>query len=99
MEWFLPAVLALVIGAIIGVGSGIFVYASNSKSRIRQSETEARLQLESARTEQKDLILNAKDEALRLRNEAEAQIRDLRGTSVLFKTDGDKVKKFFLPNG
>jgi large subunit ribosomal protein L35 len=27
------------------------------------------------------------------------QIRDLRGTSVLFKTDGDKVKKFFLPNG
>ena len=27
------------------------------------------------------------------------QIRNLRGTSVLFKTDGDKVKKFFLPNG
>jgi large subunit ribosomal protein L35 len=27
------------------------------------------------------------------------QIRDLRGTSVLFKTDGEKVKKFFLPNG
>ena len=75
---FLPAVLALVIGVIIGVGSGIFFYVSNSKSRIRQSETEARLQLESARAEQKDLILNAKDEALRLRNEAEAQIRDLR---------------------
>jgi len=58
VEWFLPAVLALVIGVIIGVGSGIFVYASNTKSRIRQSETEARLQLESARAEQKDLILN-----------------------------------------
>jgi large subunit ribosomal protein L35 len=27
------------------------------------------------------------------------QIRNLRGTSVLFKTDGEKVKKFFLPNG
>jgi large subunit ribosomal protein L35 len=27
------------------------------------------------------------------------QIRDLRGTSILFKTDGDKVKKFYLPNG
>ena len=27
------------------------------------------------------------------------QIRDLRGTSVLFKTDGEKVKKFYLPNG
>ncbi len=27
------------------------------------------------------------------------QIRNLRGTSVLFKSDGDNIKKFFLPNG
>jgi large subunit ribosomal protein L35 len=27
------------------------------------------------------------------------QIRDLRGASILFKTDGDKVKKYYLPNG
>ncbi len=27
------------------------------------------------------------------------QIRNLRGTSVLFKTDGDNIKRFFLPNG
>jgi large subunit ribosomal protein L35 len=26
-------------------------------------------------------------------------IREHRGTKVLFKTDGDKIKKFFLPNG
>jgi large subunit ribosomal protein L35 len=26
-------------------------------------------------------------------------IRNLRGTNVLFKTDGDNVKKYFLPNG
>jgi large subunit ribosomal protein L35 len=26
------------------------------------------------------------------------QIRQLRGTNVLFKTDGDNVKKYFLPN-
>ena len=26
------------------------------------------------------------------------QIRNLRGTSVLFKTDGDNIKKYFLPN-
>jgi large subunit ribosomal protein L35 len=26
------------------------------------------------------------------------QIRNLRGTNVLFKTDGDNVKKYFLPN-
>jgi large subunit ribosomal protein L35 len=27
------------------------------------------------------------------------QIRQLRGTNVLFKTDGEKIKKYFLPNG
>ena len=26
-------------------------------------------------------------------------IRQLRGTRVLFKTDGDNIKKYFLPNG
>jgi len=26
-------------------------------------------------------------------------IREHRGTSVLFKTDGDNVKKYWLPNG
>jgi large subunit ribosomal protein L35 len=27
------------------------------------------------------------------------QIRNLRGTKVLFKTDGDNIKQYFLPNG
>jgi large subunit ribosomal protein L35 len=26
------------------------------------------------------------------------QIRNLRGTKVLFKTDGENVRKYFLPN-
>jgi large subunit ribosomal protein L35 len=26
-------------------------------------------------------------------------IREHRGTRVLFKTDGDNIKKYFLPNG
>jgi large subunit ribosomal protein L35 len=26
------------------------------------------------------------------------QIRNLRGTKVLFKSDGDNIKKYFLPN-
>jgi ribonuclease Y len=48
------------------------------RSRIQQIESDARLQLEAARSEQKDLILRATDEALRLRAEAEAQIREAR---------------------
>ncbi|WP_034990871.1 50S ribosomal protein L35 [Beijerinckia mobilis] len=27
------------------------------------------------------------------------QIRNLRGTSVMFKSDGDKIIRFYLPNG
>ena len=27
------------------------------------------------------------------------QIRNHRGTSVLFKTDGDNIKKYWMPNG
>jgi large subunit ribosomal protein L35 len=27
------------------------------------------------------------------------QVRNLRGTAVLAKSDGDRVKKYFLPNG
>ena len=27
------------------------------------------------------------------------QLRNHRGTAVLFKTDGDNIKKYFLPNG
>ena len=27
------------------------------------------------------------------------QIREHRGTAVLFKTDGDNVKKYWMPNG
>jgi large subunit ribosomal protein L35 len=27
------------------------------------------------------------------------QIREHRGTAVLFKTDGDRIKKYWLPNG
>ena len=27
------------------------------------------------------------------------QVRNLRGTRVLFKSDGDNIKKYFLPNG
>jgi large subunit ribosomal protein L35 len=27
------------------------------------------------------------------------QIRQLRGTTVMFKSDGDNIKKYFLPNG
>ena len=27
------------------------------------------------------------------------QIRDLRGTRIMFKADGENIKKYWLPNG
>jgi len=77
---FVWPMLALVIGLAAGASFGIFVYRNNAASRIRQSEAEARLLLEAARGEQKDLILRAKDESLQLRNETEAQLRDARAS-------------------
>jgi ribonuclease Y len=71
-------VLALIVGIGAGVGIGMYIYRSNTQARITQSETEARLQLEAARSEQKEIILQAKDEALRLRDEAEAEQKLVR---------------------
>ena len=32
------------------------------------------------------------------RRHAKKQIRQLRGVDVLFKTDGERIKKYWLPN-
>lgn len=34
-----------------------------------------------------------------MRKRSNKFIRNARGTNVLFKTDGENIKKFFLPNG
>ena len=82
MPGVLWAVLGLVLGLGIGAGIGVFLYKSTLANRLRQNETEARLLLEAARAEQKDIILRAKDEALQFRNEAEAHVREARSAIV-----------------
>jgi ribonucrease Y len=71
-------ILALVVGIAAGAGVGIFIYKQSVTSSMRQREAEDRLKLENVRAEQKDIILRAKEEALQLRNDAEAQIREAR---------------------
>ena len=75
LEW---ALLALVAGLAAGAGIGYGVCRSGMQHLLRQQETESRLQIEAVRSEQKDVVLLAADEALRLRNEAEVQVRDAR---------------------
>jgi ribonuclease Y len=78
VQGFEMALLALVIGVVAGVGGGIFFYRQSTRGSVRQRETEERLQIEAMRSEQKDILLHAKEEALQLRNEAESQIREAR---------------------
>jgi ribonuclease Y len=70
----MAAVVALAGGAVLGfLARGIMA----SKS-IKQAEEKAALIVERARTQQKDLILEAKDEKLRLQREAEEEARAKR---------------------
>jgi ribonuclease Y len=72
------AVLALAVGIAVGASIGILLYKRMSQGSALQREAEERLRLEAARSEQKDILLHAKEEALQLRNEAETQIREAR---------------------
>lgn len=67
-----------VFGTIVGFPLGMLWCRSSTHSQIQQRENEARLLLEQARSDQKEILLQAKDEALRIRNEAEAEVRESR---------------------
>ena len=91
MDSILPAILALVIGLAAGAG-GIFLWYSRlSKERLVQSEAAAQLQLEQAKNEHQQLLLTAREEAQRLREEGETELR--AGRSVLQKQEERLVRK------
>jgi ribonuclease Y len=76
--WVVSVVIALIVGAVPGFFLGVFWLKNSARSQTQQRETEARLLLEQARSDQKELLLQAKDEALRIRSEAEAELKDSR---------------------
>jgi ribonuclease Y len=91
VDSILPAILALVIGLAAGAG-GIFLWYSRlSKERLVQSEAAAQLQLEQAKNEHQQLLLTAREEAQRLREEGETELR--AGRSVLQKQEERLVRK------
>jgi len=91
VDSILPAILALVIGLAAGAG-GIFLWYSRlSKERLVQSEATAQLQLEQAKTEHQQLLLTAREEAQRLREEGENELR--AGRAVLQKQEERLARK------
>ncbi len=72
-------VLALVVGLALGAGGVYLWLRAQAQEDIAQAEAASRLQLEQARAEHKELLLQAREENQRLREEAENEIRTARG--------------------
>ncbi|MBM4413449.1 MAG: DUF3552 domain-containing protein, partial [Chloroflexi bacterium] len=70
----------LLIGGSIGFGVALFIYRTSTQNQISRLEAEWQLKVEAIRTEHKELRIQASDEALRIRSEAEVQIREARQT-------------------
>ena len=73
------AVVVALVAVAGGAAAGFILRGMRSSQRMRQAEEKAQLIIEKAYNQQKDLILEAKDEKLRLQREAEDEARAKRG--------------------
>jgi ribonuclease Y len=72
------AVVVAILAAGAGAAAGFVVRGMRASQRMKQAEEKAALIIEKAYNQQKDLILEAKDEKLRLQREAEDEARAKR---------------------
>jgi ribonuclease Y len=72
------AVVVAILAAGAGAAAGFVVRGMRASQRMKQAEEKAALIVEKAYNQQKDLILEAKDEKLRLQREAEDEARAKR---------------------
>ncbi len=84
----MPAIIAVIaglVGILIGIGVGYVLRRRSAQHSLQQAEEDARQLLTEAETRSRELELESKEEALKLRNEAEADIREWR--SELSRTE------------
>ncbi len=77
----MPEGLALVVGLVgvfIGVTGGIFIQQRITRQRLAAADRSATRILNEADTRQKEIQLEAKEEAIRIRNQAESELRERR---------------------
>ena len=72
------AVVVAVVAVGAGVAAGFILRGMRASLRLKQAEEKAALIVEKAYNQQKDLILEANDEKLRLQREAEDEARAKR---------------------
>jgi ribonucrease Y len=77
MEWYVAATIIVV--AVVSVAVGFFARGMFASQTLKSAQDKAARIVAEARTQQKDLILEAKDEKLRLGREAEEEARAKRG--------------------
>ena len=70
---------AAVIAAVVGVAVGFVARGVWASQTLKSAQDKAARIVAEARTQQKDMILEAKDEKLRLQREAEEEARAKRG--------------------
>jgi len=68
------SILALVLGLVLGY----LLNRYRSRTLLESAEAEARRLLEEAQTQSKELLLAAKDEAIKMRSQAEAEVKTKR---------------------
>ena len=77
MEWVAVAATAVIAG-VVGVAVGFFVRGVWASQTVKAAQDKAGRIVAEARAQQKDMILEAKDEKLRLQREAEEEARAKR---------------------
>ena len=89
MDMIYP-VLALLLGLILGA-SGVFVWARRqTQEHVAQAQAAMKLQMEQARAEHKELLLQAREETQRLREEGE---NELRATRTLLQKQEERLAR------
>src|SRR5215203_75573 len=79
MNMELAVALAALVGLAVGVGIGFLARSRLASQELKVAHEKAARIVADARTQQKDLILEAKEEKIRLQREAEEDARERRG--------------------
>src|SRR3712207_9262753 len=73
--------LAALIAGALGVVATYYWLQGRATSRMQQAQRDADALLEEARNQQRELVLQSKDEALRLRSEIDQEVKERRAGS------------------
>jgi ribonuclease Y len=75
--WVLPLIVA-VVALVVGLGLGFWIQGYGVETKVKKQQQRARQQLDRAEKKASEIVLSAKDEALKIRNAAERELERRR---------------------